>query len=327
MQIPRRVSLPRLLAIHDEVKANRYPNVVELAERLGWSEKTIRRDFDLLRDLGAPLAYNPNRRGFYYTRDDFRFPSIAVTEGELIGIFLGTQLLHQYEGTDLGRDLVRLFAKLLDFLPEPVEIDLNDLRTRFSVRAAATEPIDPAILQALMKAVHNRTRLDVIYYTASRDLTQRRLIDPYGFSVVDGDCYVVAHCHLREDVRIFHPGRIRELTPTTQTFERPADFHLSRFLDDGFRQMRGSGPLKSVTLRFSPAIARFVQHRTWHPSQRSEVQPDRSLLVHFNVNHLLEVKRLALSFGPDCEVLEPMELRAEMERDVRRMMETYENRV
>ena len=66
-------------------------------------------------------------------------------------------------------------------------------------------------------------------------------------------------------------------------------------LREALLKVSRSGPLKSVTLRFSPAIARFVQHRTWHPSQRSEVQPDRSLLVHFNVNHLLEVKRLALS--------------------------------
>ena len=98
----QRSSLHRLLEIHSEVRENRFPNVTTLAKLLGWSEKTIRRDLRYLRDsLGAPLDYNRNRRGFYYTRPDYQFPSIAISEGELLGVFLGSQLLRQYRGTQL----------------------------------------------------------------------------------------------------------------------------------------------------------------------------------------------------------------------------------
>ena len=54
----------------------------------------------------------------------------------------------------------------------------------------------------------------------------------------------------------------------------------------------------------------------WHPTQKSEPEPDGSLLLRFTINHLLEVKRLALSFGPDCEVLEPASLREEIAQDL-----------
>jgi predicted DNA-binding transcriptional regulator YafY len=181
--------------------------------------------------------------------------------------------------------------------------------------------VEPTIMRALLNSVRERRRLEVVYYSASRDLTQLRRIDPYGFHFVDGECYVVAYCHLREDVRIFHPSRIRELKRIQETFERPADFDLTSYLDEGFRHMRGSGPAQKVTLRFSQAVARYVQGRTWHPSQKTEPQQDGALLLHFTVNHLLEVKRLALSFGADCDVLAPNELRAEIAAEIRKMIE------
>jgi proteasome accessory factor B len=64
-----------------------------------------------------------------------------------------------------------------------------------------------------------------------------------------------------------------------------------------------------------------VKHRIYHPTQTTETQPDGSLLLRFHVNHLLELKRFALSFGPDCEVIEPESLRAEIAADVRAMAE------
>lgn len=322
----RRSSNSRLLQIHEEIQANRFPTVPALARLLECCEKTVRRDLAYLRGpLRAPLDFDRRRRGYVYTRSGYHLPKLEISEGELLGVFLGSQLLRQYYGTELGEQLARLFAKLADFLPNVLQIDFTDLQRTYSTRPAPVEPIDPAILQILIKATTNRQRLDMVYYTAARDLTQRRQIDPYGFQFVDGGCYVVAYCHLREEILKFHPGRIRELTRTLETFERPADFDLTRYLDEGFRHLRGSGPAQPVTLRFSPAVARYVEGRTYHPAQKTEPQPDGSLLLRFTINHLLEVKRLALSFGPDCEVLEPASLRAEIEANVRAMMERFLN--
>jgi predicted DNA-binding transcriptional regulator YafY len=323
----RRSSYGRLLKIHEEIQANRFPNVTTLARLLDWSEKTIRRDLAYLRrTLGAPLAYYRPRRGFHYTRTDFQLPAIVVSEGELLGVFLGSQLLRQYRGTELGEHLARLFVKLADFLPNAVEVDFSDFQQTYSTRPAPAEPFEPSVLRALIKSIRERQRLEIVYYTAYRDLEQRRQIDPYGFQFVDGGVYVVAYCHLREEILKFHPGRIRELSRTHETFERPADFDLTTYLDEGFRHLRGSGPAQQVTLRFSPAIARYVQGRTWHPTQKTEPQADGSLLLRFAINHLLEVKRLALSFGPDCEILEPAELRAEIEADVRAMVARFQTK-
>jgi len=44
------------------------------------------------------------------------------------------------------------------------------------------------------------------------------------------------------------------------------------------------------------------------------------LVLEFWVNHLLEVKRWVLSFGAECEVLEPDELRADLAAEIRKML-------
>ncbi len=142
---------------------------------------------------------------------------------------------------------------------------------------------------------------------------------------MEGDWFLVGYCHLREDVLMFAPSRIRELKETGARFERPPDFRIGDYLDAGFRAVRGSGPPRAVRLRFRPAAARYIRERQWHRTQTLEDEPDGSLILTLRINHTLEVKRLALSWGADCEVLEPAELRDEIKQELNRMAEVYAN--
>jgi hypothetical protein len=78
---------------------------------------------------------------------------------------------------------------------------------------------------------------------------------------------------------------------------------LANFLEPSFRKVRGTGPVQEVRLRFSPLAGRYVREKTWHATQRIDDQPDGGLVLTLRVNHLLEVKRWALSWGADCGVL------------------------
>jgi predicted DNA-binding transcriptional regulator YafY len=164
----------------------------------------------------------------------------------------------------------------------------------------------------------------MVYWTASRDETCRRVVDPYGLASVEGDWYLIAYCHFREDLRTFAPGRIQSLRETGERFERPADFRIAGYLDAGFRVVKGSGRPRRVRLRFSPEAARYVRERVWHPTQQVKERKDGGLDLTFRVSHLLEVKRWVLSYGAGCAVLEPEELRGEVEEELRRTLELYQ---
>ena len=73
----------RIQWLHKYIVEMRYPNASRLAERFGISHRQAQRDVDSLRnDYGAPLAYNAEHRGFYYTRE-FSLPSYTVAANEL----------------------------------------------------------------------------------------------------------------------------------------------------------------------------------------------------------------------------------------------------
>jgi predicted DNA-binding transcriptional regulator YafY len=80
------------------------------------------------------------------------------------------------------------------------------------------------------------------------------------------------------------------------------------------RPQTRSGKFRAI--RFRPGIsASRVAEKHWHPSQTLEPQPDGSLIVRFQVTDLREIKGWVLSWGKDCEALEPEEFRTAMRVD------------
>ena len=64
-----RAQLVRLLKIHNEIVSKRYPNQERLSEICGVTTRTIRRDMEMLTgDLRAPCKYDPQYRGYVYSK-------------------------------------------------------------------------------------------------------------------------------------------------------------------------------------------------------------------------------------------------------------------
>ena len=67
----------RIQWLHKYIVNMRYPNARHLAERFGISYRQAQRDVSALREtFGAPLAYNAEHRGFYYT-EDYSLPTYS----------------------------------------------------------------------------------------------------------------------------------------------------------------------------------------------------------------------------------------------------------
>jgi proteasome accessory factor B len=259
--------------------------------------------------LGAPLHYDDRRHGYSYRDPSYRLPTWSITEGELVALFLAGRVLRQWRGTPYGPALERAFARIEAGLGGVVTIDLAGLASAFSVTTTAEAPFEPATFATLASAVLHRRRLVLDYDSATGGRSHRE-VDPYHLAQVDGQWYLVAHCHARDEVRMFAPGRVRGLEETGASFSRPDDFRIEDYLAGSMAVLRGDeGEAYRVRLRFAGAAARYVAERTWHSSQAIEEQPDGSLVLGLELSHLREVERWALSWGSECEVLEPEELR------------------
>lgn len=78
-----------------------YPNAQRLAERFGISHRQAQRDFEYLRrELGAPIAYDNSRKGFYY-EESYVLPVLFTSDNDDIYI---PEVFKIHSNQELGAD-------------------------------------------------------------------------------------------------------------------------------------------------------------------------------------------------------------------------------
>ena len=323
MKSTNKPSTRRLWEIDQQLRSGKYPTVPQLAQLFETNDKTVRRDLDYLRyDLHAPAEYCPINNGWHYTEPTYRLPALLITQGELLAIFLTGQTIPHVQGTPYEADLRQAITKLAEFLPEEISFHIDQIQQAHSFRQTATTTQDLDIFRRLADAVLQRKQLTIRYWTASREAESQRTIDPWHLASVNGEWYLIAYCHTRKDRRMFAPNRIRDLQDTGGTYEIPDNFSIADFFDGTFRVINDSTqPLQTVQVRFLPSAAKYIREKIWHPSQVAHPQPDGSYLVELSLRSLIEVKRWILSWGAECEVLAPAELRADIRNEALKILE------
>lgn len=306
----------RFLAIDRSVRSGQYPNSESLAAELEVDSRTVQRDIAFLKDqLGAPLEFCRKRNGYHLTDLSWTLPTFQLTEGELVSVFLAERLIRQYRGTPFETDLARAFERITRILPDEITVSLAAAADTLSVTPCVLTTQDLETFHSLTHAIQHCRQLRLLYWSASQNLETDRIVDPLHLSLVDNDWYLIAYCHTRQEVRMFSTVRIRGAKPTDQTFDRHSDFDITTYLGNSFRAVRGDGDQTwTVCLRFGPAMSGRISEKIWHHSQRLESQTDGSVIIHLEVSSLIEIRRWVLYWGADCQVLEPEELREQVQQ-------------
>ncbi len=157
------------------------------------------------------------------------------------------------------------------------------MRDTLGVRAFGGRLQAPAAehVELIQKALLERRRLDMLYYSLSREETNRRQVDPYHLTFFDGAFYLIGHCHWRKTERIFAVERIREIKLLLTRFERPADFNAEEYLKHPWGIIQGE--LVTVKVILSRSVARYIRERLWHPTQKFRELSDGRLEMSLRV--------------------------------------------
>lgn len=316
-----RPPLERMVRIHQAIQAGRYPNATVLARELEVSTKSIHRDLEFMRDrLGLPLEYDPRRGGYHYTQPVSAFPTMQVTEGELLALVIAEKALHQYRGTPFEQPLVSAFRKMTAALPDTISFHLADWDRAISFRTRA-EPIQNLeIFDLLTRATAQRRQLELVYRKPGRPQAEPRVVDPYHLANINGEWYLFAYDHLRRAVRTFVPARIQSARFTGKTFARPPRFSLEDRLRDSFAVHAGPGRYR-IVLRFDAAVADYIREKKWHDSQQLRELRDGGVELQLRLSSLEEIKRWVLSWGGNAVVVQPPELAGAVRAAARKMLQ------
>lgn len=314
----------RVFWVIHQLNGSRYPNARKIAEHFEVSPKTGQRTLEHMRDvMRMPIAYSAEHRGWYYTEPTSPLTGIEISEGELLVFVLAQKLAEAYKGTAIGKLIEQVFGKVLNAMTNLVSIDLKALTEAHSFETALTTELDEQTFRQLGRAIRERLRLRVSYFTATRGELSERRIDPLHLRNYLGEWYVIAFDHRRNAIRDFHVGRIRELTITNENFTYPEGFDLAAYLDSGFAMIRGSQPI-AVELIFDEYQARWMRERgSVHATERREELADGRLRLSLQVTALDGVKRFCMQYGAHVEVIAPAALRQAIREESERLLALY----
>lgn len=190
----------------------------ELADRLGVSRRTVRRDIDRLRELGYPVQASKGADGGYRLVAGKAMPPLVLDDEEAVAIAVGLRAGagHAVEGLDEAS--VRALAKLEQVLP-------GRLRHRVATLQAATTPltsgdgpsIAPETLTVMASTVAGHERLRFAYRAAD-GTESRRLTEPHRLVSTGRRWYLVAYDIDRDDWRTFRVDRVSEPFATGARF-------------------------------------------------------------------------------------------------------------
>jgi len=204
----------RLFQLMQALRSGPSPKTSErLAQDLGVSGRTIHRDIDALRSLGAVID---GAAGFGFTLiEDIALPPLAFTDDELEALVLGLREVQAIGDPGLSDAASAALRKLQGRLPQRQSHRLSHAvltATRFDRPAKPT--FDVAVLR---QATWDERAIDFAYTDAKGEAT-RRTVNPLSIVYMDRASVLLSWCHLRQDFRVFRLDRMREMSVTDESF-------------------------------------------------------------------------------------------------------------
>ena len=287
--------LPRLLALVPYLQAHQGISVAEAAEDFGVSEQQLRRDLQLLWMCGLPghgpgdlidLSFEGETVSVIFDAGMSR--PLRLTAEEALALVVALRTLAETPGIADGDAVQRALAKVETAAGGAVD------DTTVAVALDATAKVLPVLNRAIAQA----RALEMRYYTAARDESTERVVDPLRVFEADGHAYLEAWCRSAEGVRVFRADRIEDVRLLDEPARPPQGLEL-RDLAEGVYQPASEHLL--AVLRVSEAYAWVADY---YPSEEI-TELEHGLQVSLRVSEPAWVRALVLGSGGQVEVLSP----------------------
>jgi predicted DNA-binding transcriptional regulator YafY len=293
-----------------------------LARELGVTAKTIFRDRQYLEvNYGLKIKYDAGDRCYAYTkREELPLIGGRLSPEEGVALAVGREALKEFGGVILAEDLDRAFQKVTGgTIDEEGKLTISALSRLISVRTPGAGVIaDPRTFIAVKTALLRQRELHVEYRARGKADFEKRRLEPYHLACVENRWVLVARPVDRDEFRVYVLARFRNAIVSQKHFTRTPEFDPEPYVASALGVHSGRGKIE-VKLRIAAVGAHHVLERRWHATQRCKQLPDGGVEVQFNLSDLGDLTRWVLSFGADCEVLEPKSFRATIAEEGRRM--------
>ncbi|MGV9194863.1 helix-turn-helix transcriptional regulator [Microbacterium sp. MC2] len=208
----------RALSLLNLLQTHRHWPGAELADRLGVTERTVRRDVERLRLLGYRIESTPGASGGYRLEAGSALPPLLLTDEEAVAMAIGLRLAASQRLVSGPDTTLTALAKLEQVLPAP-------LRRRVNALAETVQPaginsgaaVSTEVLGELALACRDHERVRFSYTSASGEVTRRR-VEPHVLAPADRHWYLLCWDLDKDDWRTFRIDRLTHVEHTRVLF-------------------------------------------------------------------------------------------------------------
>lgn len=298
--------------------------------------RKFERDKDELREFGIPIDTVERRVNYgldvevgYRLRPGALYlPYVRIIEASTGGDVDRSGRAESTSGAAFAREELEL---ALEALGEAADIPgsplADDARSAYRKLAfdLSSVPGGPALrrasppdgrelgdtLQKINDALLRRKRIEFSYHGLARGEVTERDVAPYGLMMENGTWYLIGHDALRDDVRMFHVGRIEDprvnmRSPASPDYEIPADFSLRDYRERDAWAMDGSEQTRIARVHFSHPMSLWAARNGFGELESEEA--GGATVRRFEVRHVQPFLCWILGLRGAAWILDPPEM-------------------
>ncbi|MEU4084426.1 helix-turn-helix transcriptional regulator [Streptomyces aureus] len=289
----------RMLSLVTYLRERPGARVGDVARAFGITEDELISDLDVLPLCGTSFRGGDlldidtdGDRIWWHNPDDVAEP-LRIAADEATALLVAARAVSTLPGLREGdrQALLRATAKV-----EAASGEAAGASSRLSV----TFESEGGVFADVDRAISERRRLWIRYYSPARDELSEREIDPIRLVTV-GHTYVEAWCRRSEARRTFRLDRVAEIRILDEP-SAPPEIEL-RDLSEGLVQPAAEDP--EVVVEVGPG-GRWVAE--YYPHDSADELPDGGLRITLRTPDPASLRRLALRLGGDGRIVSPAAL-------------------
>ncbi|MGW4869973.1 helix-turn-helix transcriptional regulator [Streptomyces chartreusis] len=305
----------RMLSLVTYLKERPGARVEDVARAFGISEDELVSDLDVLPMCGTSFRGGDlldidtdGERIWWHNPDDVAEP-LRIAADEATALLVAARAVATLPGLRESdrQALLRATAKV-----EAASGEAAGASARLSVTFEA----EGGVFADVDRAISERRRLWIRYYSPARDEVTEREIDPIRLVSV-GHTYVEAWCRRSEARRTFRLDRVAEIKILDEP-SAPPEVEL-RDLSEGLVQPAAEDP--EVVVEVGPG-GRWVAE--YYPHDSADELADGGLRITLRTPDPASLRRLALRLGRDGRIVSPPELADSARQAAREALAAYD---
>ncbi len=305
------VRFRRVLAMVTFLAARERVKLSELAEQFAMSEADIERELMLVSMCGLP-PYSPDQLIDVLVVDDVveaRIPEYfhrprQLTATDALSLLAAGATLLAVPGADRDGPLARALDKLSDALGG-------------ADGGVAVELDAPLLLSDVQRAFDNNEQIEISYYSATRDATSTRVVDPLSVFVDAGHWYLAGYCHTAKKALTFRIDRIEAVASTGVAAASPVSAEPNAPV-----RVAPGADTETVTLTVGPRARWVIEN---YPTEQVDELKSGRLRITLTIAGDAFLERLLLRLGADVTLNRPPAKKSMQAEVAARILARYEN--